>query len=235
MGKLRDLRKNVLAALKAEPWPRGLDTLAGHSPKALIGPLYALLLEPDPLVRWRAATAFGGNAARLFADRPEDARQLMRQLMWRLNEESGNIAWGIPEAFGETLAAQPVLASEFHRVLASYIRELDFKTGDTFIDHAPLRRSVYWALARLAAVSPRLVLPVLPDLLAPHSSDDAESRGYAALAVGRLLPVAGDAAGPAREALAGLRGDGAEFDLYEGGYLARVSVGEVAGKMCGAS
>ena len=102
MGKLRDLRKAVLEALTAEPWPSGLDSLDAHPPKALMGPLFACLLEPDALTRWRAATAFGRSMARLFGQKPEDARQLMRQLMWRLNEESGNIAWGTAEAFGET-------------------------------------------------------------------------------------------------------------------------------------
>ena len=82
-----------------------------------LGRLQRRLLEPDERVRWRAASAFGRTVARLFDEKPEDARQLVRQFMWRLNEESGNIAWGIPEAFGEILAAQPQLARDFRRFL----------------------------------------------------------------------------------------------------------------------
>lgn len=231
MGRLRDLRKTVLAALEADSWPDGLAALEVVRPKTLLGPLYACLLEPDERVRWRAATAFGRTVARLFAEKPEDARQLLRQFMWRLNEESGNIAWGIPEAFGEILAAQPVLAGEFHRVLASYINDRDCATGDNFLELCPLRRGVYWALGRLAEASPRLVLPALSDLLLAFEGDDPQSRGLAAWAVGSLLPHAGEKSGPARAALEALAsGESAAytFDFYREGELRGVSVGQLA-------
>ena len=35
----------------------------------------------------------------------EAARVIMRRLMWNLNDESGGIGWGSPEAMGEILAA----------------------------------------------------------------------------------------------------------------------------------
>ncbi|MFP5223049.1 MAG: DVU0298 family protein [Acidobacteriota bacterium] len=231
MGRLRDLRKTVLAALEADPWPDGLASLEDVRPKTLLGPLYACLLEPDERVRWRAATAFGRTVARLFAEKPEDARQLLRQFMWRLNEESGNIAWGIPEAFGEILAAQPVLAGEFHRVLASYINDRDCATGDNYLELCPLRRGVYWALGRLAEASPLLVLPALSDLLLAFKGEDPQSRGLAAWAVGSLLPHAGENYGLARtalEALASGETGNYTFDFYRGGELSCVSVGQLA-------
>jgi hypothetical protein len=228
MGKLRELRKNVLEALRAEPWPQGLAGLEEHSPKTLLGPLFACLLEPDALVRWRAASAFGTVVARLFEAKPEDARQLMRQFMWRLNEESGNVAWGVPEAFGEILAAQPALAREFHRVLASYIHERDCKTGDNYLELCPLRRGVYWALGRLAEARPELAVPALEDLIAALSGDDPESRGLAAWAMGALLPLAGDRHEAARAGLAALEADAASFDFYSHGRLARRSVSDLA-------
>ncbi len=228
MGKLREYRKTVSESLRAEPWPDGLDKLADFPPKALLGPLLACLLDPDALVRWRAASAFGPVVARLFEGKPEDARQFMRQLMWRLNEESGNIAWGIPEAFGEILAAQPVLAKEFHRVLCSYINERDCESGDNYLELCPLRRGVYWALARLAQARPELVLPALNDLLTALSGDDPESRGLAAAALGRLLPVAGDRAQSVREALRGASKDEARLVFYEDGRFEETSVAAIA-------
>lgn len=231
MGRLRDLRKTVLAALQADPWPTGLTALEEVRPKTLLGPLYACLLEPDERVRWRAASAFGRTVARLFAEKPEDARQLVRQFMWRLNEESGNVAWGIPEAFGEILAAQPELAREFHRVLASYINDRDCATGDNYLELCPLRRGVYWALGRLAEARPDLALPALDDLLLAFGGDDPQSRGLAAWAVGSLLPVAGDKSGPALAALDDLasgESEGYTFDFYHGGELSPVSIGQLA-------
>jgi len=37
----------------------------------------------------------------------------MRRLMWNLNDESGGIGWGNPEAMGEILACHEALANEY--------------------------------------------------------------------------------------------------------------------------
>jgi hypothetical protein len=228
MGKLKDRRKLVLEALRAEPWPSGLTGLDALPAKPLLGALFACLLEPDQLTRWRAASAFGYAVRRLFDHKPEDARQLLRQFMWRLNEESGNIAWGIPESFGEILAAQPELAEEFHRVLASYINDRDCKTGDNYLEHCPLRRGVYWALARLAEVKPELVLPALDDLLLALKEDDTESRGLAARALSFMVGAAGNRGEELKKKLVGLSEDHSEFDLYTNGMLQKMTVADAA-------
>jgi hypothetical protein len=225
MGKLRQIRETVRQALTAEPWPSGLERLDGLPPKQLMGPLFAMLLEQDALVARRAASAFGPVVARLFSQKPEDARQLVRQLMWRLNEESGNVGWGAPEAFGEILAAEPVLAREFHRVLASYINERDCETGDNYLELCPLRKGVYRALARLAEVRPELVLPARGDLAKALAEPDPESRGLAALALGGLLPLAGGDAPAITRALQALAADQTPFDLYRQGFLTPSTVG----------
>ena len=74
--------------------------------------------------------------------------------MWHMNEESGNIGWGIPEAFGEALAQSRPLADDFYRVLFSYIRN---REGDnTWCDYAPLRLSCYRAVERVITAWPDL-------------------------------------------------------------------------------
>ena len=74
--------------------------------------------------------------------------------MWHMNEESGNIGWGIPEAFGEALAQSRPLADDFYRVLFSYVRA---KEGDnTWCDYAPLRLSCYRAVERVMQARPDL-------------------------------------------------------------------------------
>lgn len=225
MSRLRRARERVLAALKDEPFDPELAVLADIPAKTLTGPLLACLLEPDPLTRWRAVTAFGAVLARLAADRLEDARMFMRQLMWRLNEESGNIAWGVPEAFGEILARQPALAAEFHRVLASYIHERDCPTGDNYLELDSLRRGVHWALARLAEVRPELVRPAVTDLLKALTDGDPQCRGLAARALGLVLPLLTSAqADVVRGRLAPLTGDDASLDFYGGGALRATTV-----------
>ena len=223
MGKLRQLRAVVREALRIEPWPSGLANLAQEPPKALIGPLFACLLESDRLTALRAATAFGVIVSRLFDVDPTAARQVLRDFMWRLNDESGNVAWGIPEAFGEILAAQEELAEQFHLVLASYIHERGCETGDTFLDLRELRRGAYWALGRLAHARPEFALPALAGLIAALGEDDPESRGFAAWALGPLLPLAGEHAEAARAGLAKIASDNSPFELYEGGVLTPTS------------
>uniref|UniRef100_I2Q423 HEAT repeat protein n=1 Tax=Desulfovibrio sp. U5L TaxID=596152 RepID=I2Q423_9BACT len=191
--------------------------------RARLGALFSLLLDKDALVRWRAVTAFGAAMAELAAGRLEEARDVWRNLMWRVNEESGNIAWGIPECMGETLAACPVLARDYHRILLSYVKDLP---GDcTFIDHAPLRRGAWWAIARLAEAAPELVRPAVAELAAALGDCDAAARGLACLALTRIK------ADPSRTLLAGLTAlaaDPAGFEFYDGWNLAPATVGEAA-------
>ena len=237
MGKLREVRKHVVDILAAADWRERLEALEAYPPKVVIGPLYACLLDADETIRWRAVAGFGVTVSRMAATKMEDARGLMRQFMWRLNEESGNIAWGIPEAFGEVLAVQPELALEFHRVLASYIKERPCESGDNYLELCPLRRGVYWGLGRLAQARPELALPAFNDLALALQGDDAPNRGLAAWALGPLLPLA-DARAPemadaVRAKLLALGGDETSVELFSGGSLRRETVGALARQAAG--
>jgi hypothetical protein len=196
-----------------------LAALGAIPARTRLGPLFSLLLDREPLFRWRAVAAFGAAMADLAAERLEEARDVWRNLMWRVNEESGNIAWGIPECMGETLAVCPALAAEYHRILLSYVQDLD---GDcTYIDHAPLRRGAWWAVARLAEAAPDLARAALPEITAALADGDAEARGLGCLAVARIRPE------PSRTllaALAALEGDTAGFDLFDGWRLIPTTV-----------
>jgi hypothetical protein len=90
--------------------------------------------------------------ARLAIDNMEEARVVVRTLMWNLTEECGTIGWGMPEAFGEILAQHAGLAKEFAHVLVSYIRE-----DGNYLEFEPLQRGAVWGIARLAEAHPNLV------------------------------------------------------------------------------
>ena len=47
----------------------------------------------------------------------EFARIIMRRPMLNLNDESGGIGWGAPEAMGEIMARSEKLAEEYHKIL----------------------------------------------------------------------------------------------------------------------
>ncbi len=82
----------------------------------------------------------------------ESARVVMRRLMWNLNDESGGIGWGSPEAMGEIMARHSRLAQEFASILVSYINP-----DKNYIEHEILQRGVLWGIGRLAYERPEFV------------------------------------------------------------------------------
>jgi len=223
VSESRRVKPRVMTALAAPEFTPELPELADIPPKTLFGPLFSALLSPDALVRARAAAAFGPAAARLAALRMEDARILMRRLMWLMNEEAGNVGWGIPETMGEIMARHEGLAREYHRILISYVQDMDKDCN--FIDHPPLRRGAWRGIGRLAEAWPELAAPAAAECLAALADCDPETRGLAARALA-LLP--GPLAPEARQTLDALREDGFSFELYRNGALLRVTVGQLA-------
>ena len=140
-----------------------------------------------------------------------------------MNEESGNIGWGIPEAFGESLAASPALAKDFHRVLASYL--IDLGRDDNYCDNDLLRRSCYWAVGRLAQARPELCAGARPWLRKGLEDNDVICRGMAAWALAQLPPDFMDT--PALRRLADA-GHEEICELFDGGQLHEKSVSQLA-------
>ena len=122
MARMRAVKQQLKDLLSAPDWRDHLSELRSMGQPA-VGPLFSFLLL-EPLMRHKAALALGQVVAGLEEGSAEDMHNIMRRLMWHMNEESGNIGWGIPEAFGEVLAACPRAAKEFHRVLISYVIDL---------------------------------------------------------------------------------------------------------------
>lgn len=161
-ARLRQLLTDpVLARTELATWP----------PKPLMNALLACLPQPD--LREAAAEELGCAVNRLAETSPEgyeEAKVFMRRLMWHMNEESGNIGWGVPEAFGAILAQNRRLARDFHRILLSYITS----TGhhDNFCDHAELRLSCYAAVGVFIAAWPDYREMVRPLLEAGSRADE---------------------------------------------------------------
>ena len=104
----------------------------------------------------------------------EAARIIMRRFLWSLNDESGGIGWGAPEAMGEIMAENGALAGEYHRILVSYIDE----NGNP-LENDELERGVMWAIGRLARKRPELFLKKTRPILAQLNSPDPVKRGLA--------------------------------------------------------
>jgi hypothetical protein len=183
MTRMRANKALLRDALGAPDWRERLEGLTAQAPGAFVGPLLSCLALGG-VQAGRAAAALGACVAAMARTAPEEARVVMRRFMWHMNEESGNLGWGIPESMAETLARSALLAEEFSRVLLSYIR--DTGREDNFVDHAPLRRSCYWAVGRLLQARPEFAVSALPLLQAGLRDEDLPCRGMAAWAIAQM-------------------------------------------------
>ncbi len=160
----------------------GMDAaLLDLPPRQAVNPLFSLLHDTDPLLRWRAISAMGLVVAQMAEDRIESARVVMRRLLWNLNDESGGVGWGSPEALGEIMARHAGLAAEYGRLILSFLRP-----EGNFIEHPLLQRGVLWGLCRLAHAREWHVADAAA-LLGPFfEAPDPYARGLAAWGTGAL-------------------------------------------------
>ncbi len=177
----RRLKEEFSALLAQEDLGPALEKMAGLDPKVLINPLFHFLLSTDPLTKWHAVSAFGLTVQRLANQDLEGARVIMRRLLWQLNDESGGIGWGCPEAMGESVALHRPLAEEYSPLLISFIM-----AEGNFLEHRPLQRGALWAVGRLASAHPDLAIGGAPHLMRFLNSRDPEARGLAAWTLGLI-------------------------------------------------
>ena len=142
----RKLKKKVYNLLGQDDFREAVKEISGLSARKVINPLIASLCSIDEKIQRRAAVAIGIVVAELADHDIESARVIMRRLMWNLNDESGGICWGAPEAMAEIMVRNKKLADEYHKILISYS---DPETN--YLEHEGLQKSVRRGLERLAS------------------------------------------------------------------------------------
>ncbi len=141
----------------------------------LTGHLFSHFYATDELIKFRSITAMGELGRRLAVKQMEKARILMRRIMWNLNDESGGIGWGSPEAMGQILSKSPELAMEFKSILFSYL-----DPRGNFIEHEVLQRGVLWGVGTYLDTAPQDLNETVEGLIFSHlHSNDPIKRGYA--------------------------------------------------------
>jgi hypothetical protein len=185
--------------------------------RKVVNPLISFFCSQDTLLRWRSVSALGAVVARLADENRESARVVMRRLMWSLNDESGGIGWGAPEAMGEITARHAGMADEYGHILLSYLAE-----DGNYLEHEVLQRGALWGCGRLAHARPERVKPAAGSLFPFLASADPYHRGYAAWA---LRPLA-LAERPA--AWAACLNDQSRLSFYTEGILYDCTVAELA-------
>lgn len=199
----RELKRKVRELLRSEDLAGVLESICLLPPRRVVNPLIGFFNSPDRHIKWAAVTAMGAVVAKLADEDMEAGRVIMRRLMWSLNDESGGIGWGCPEAMGEILACHEGLAREFATILISYTRK-----DANYLEHEMLQRGLLWGIGRLSQARPRLVTAAGLHLLPYLKAGDASVRGHAAWVAGIL------GLQEARPELEALKGDEADFEIY---------------------
>jgi hypothetical protein len=215
--KGRQLKRNILELLKQENAEHCIVELCRLPARKVVNPLFSFLCSLDELVKWRAVSAMGAVVSNLFKTNPESARVIMRRFIWQLNDESGGIGWGCPEAMGDTLASSKRLADEYGGILISYIRP-----DGNYLEHEILQRGALWAVGRLAHSRADLLSGCARLLLPYMQSNDAALRGLSVWAAG---PLADDAI---IALLKRLSTDKSRLSLYHEWQLSECTVGSLA-------
>ena len=213
----RPLKKKFKTLLLQDDFEKGLSQISDIPARKAVNPLFAFLCSLDELLKWRAVTAMGRVVTRLADEDMESARVIMRRCMWHLNDESGGIGWGCPEAMGEIMAGNENLAAEFWCILISYIRP-----DGNFLEHEILQRGVLWGVGRLARARPLLLKDSVDYLIPFLQSQDPYLRGLAAWGSKTLRNQKIDAI------LRRLTADSATLSIFQGGHLRQCSVGQLA-------
>jgi HEAT repeat protein len=177
----REIKKRIYDLLKSSDLDTALNEIRRLPGRQVINSLFSLLYNRNQDVRWSAVKAMGMVVAKMADEDMESARVIMRRLMWNLNDESGGIGWGSPEAMGEILGCHHGLAKEYTHILTSYTRE-----DGNYLEHEVLQRGLIWAIGRLAQVNPDMVQNAVQHLFPYLESTDATVRGLAAWVMGLL-------------------------------------------------
>lgn len=179
--KGRRLKKTVLTLLQSDSLETATAALLQMPPRRVINPLFSLLYHTDAIIKWRAVSAMGSVVSHQATHDLQSARIVMRRLMWNLNDESGGIGWGSPEAMGDIMASCPVLAKEYANMLISYIHP-----HGNFLEHEGLQQGSLWGFGRLAHARPDLLQDAAKLLIPFMKAKDTPRRGLAVWCAGPL-------------------------------------------------
>jgi hypothetical protein len=167
-------------AVEQQDWP-ALRRAAGAQPAKTLRYLVGRLYTAEDGSRQNVIEALGEVTSEPGVYSVEKIRELLRRFFWWLNDESGAVPFGIPEAIGVVLAARPELQQEFLPLICAMAHHPDL------LQAGPIERGVFWALGRIgrpvALCSPEAVTAVA---CAAQQHPDAQTRTTAVWALSRM-------------------------------------------------
>lgn len=156
--------------------------LAGNSAPRVIRYLSSRLYVDDPWIQRQTVAALGAVAADRRVMDEQRTLDLLRRFVWALNDESGAVPYGVPEAIGEVLTVRPEFRQAFLPILCALLTEDDMsQTG-------PIERGAIWAVGRVGPPVARYSSAVVAAVeQAAESHPDAETRAVAARSLDAIL------------------------------------------------
>lgn len=178
--------------------------------RSVIRWLISLAYDKDDVISWRAMEALGLIVPKFTGDRIGIIRDTIRRLLWSMSDESGGIGWSAAEMLGEIIRNNPDEFKDIIPLVWSFREEEMFRPG------------AVWAMGRIAAFRPDLVMFISKELHVLLHDGNPAVRGYAAWVEGLL----GDADG--LEEVKKLSGDMSRINFYSEGDLLKKTVEEIA-------
>ena len=123
----------------------GLVKLARTRTSRVIRFLSGRLCSADDEGKWRAVRALGAVTGESAIVSTSKGRDLLRRFLWSLNDESGTVPFGVPEAIGEILTRRHEFQEEYLPLLCSML------TQEDMIQTGSIERGVMWAMGRVGA------------------------------------------------------------------------------------
>ncbi len=178
----RETKQKVGNILMETERETAFEKLALIPDEQLVGHLFSYFYNKNELIKFRSVSAMGLLGARTAMRNMEKARIILRRIMWNLNDESGGIGWGSPEAMGEILSQSPELALEYKSILFSYL-----DPAGNHIEHEMLQRGVLWGIGAYLKAHPRDLNEKMKALLFCYlHSEDPVKRAHAVRALSNV-------------------------------------------------
>jgi len=153
MKRGKALKIEVLKTLEVTPLSRLYEALSRFPLEKVVSHLIGAFCHRNEEVKWKAVLGFGWVVSKIAEKDLEKARVIIRRLMWMLNEESGGMAWGVPEGFAEALYNSEPLKEEYISIFISYLWDTESEgkyKSDNYLEFPPAQRGVIWGIGRLA-------------------------------------------------------------------------------------
>lgn len=136
--------------------------------------LQVCLYETDMSIIWPAIEAIAALMKRWWqANREEEVREYIRNLLWLLNDESGGISWNAPQTIAEIIVRIPQLLEPYGSMMIART-----------LEEPLLIKNGLWGMGRLGGRVKETVRLFQGIVLNIFKNDDPEILGLSAWAMG---------------------------------------------------